>query len=151
MNMHFNMQHSDCYCIKGLSCCFPLLLLSYLFYDGAIDIQVWALLTKSQCRVSDSQVTGKALWASCILMNTCTCSHFNWKDSCTNGLYHKIYNSYWYCNTIILSIIHYVLFAMQGKFSWCAALWFLGYYFYVLGTYVYYSLRQQKNFLCVVL
>lgn len=76
---------------------------------------------------------------------------FPFQDSCTNGLYHKIYNTYWYCNTIIWSIIHYLLFAMQGKFSWCAALWFLGYYFYVLGTYVYYSLRQQKNFLCVVL
>ena len=32
----------------------------HLFYDGAVDIQIWALLTKSQCKVSDTQVTVKA-------------------------------------------------------------------------------------------
>ena len=32
----------------------------YLFYDGAVDIQIWALLTRSQCKVSDTQVTVKA-------------------------------------------------------------------------------------------
>ena len=32
----------------------------HLFYDGAIDIQIWALLTRSQCKVSDTQVTVKA-------------------------------------------------------------------------------------------
>ena len=43
-----------------------MMLLSYtlvdfrLFYDGAVDIQIWALLTKSQCKVSDTQVTVKA-------------------------------------------------------------------------------------------
>ena len=26
----------------------------YLFYDGAVGMQIWALLTKSQCRVSDT-------------------------------------------------------------------------------------------------
>ena len=31
-----------------------------LFYDGAVDIQIWALLTRSQCKVSDTQVTVKA-------------------------------------------------------------------------------------------
>ena len=34
----------------------------HLFYDGAVDIQIWALLTRSQCKVSDTQVTGKAWW-----------------------------------------------------------------------------------------
>ena len=33
----------------------------HLFYDGAADIQLCALLTRSQCRVSDIQVTVKAL------------------------------------------------------------------------------------------
>ena len=33
----------------------------YLFYDRAADIQIWAPLRKSQCRVSDTQVTVKAL------------------------------------------------------------------------------------------
>ena len=32
----------------------------HLFYVGAVDIQIWALLTRSQCKVSDTQVTVKA-------------------------------------------------------------------------------------------
>ena len=32
---------------------------SYLFYDGVVDMQLWFLLTRSQCRVSDTQVTVK--------------------------------------------------------------------------------------------
>ena len=32
----------------------------HLFYDGAVDIQIWALLTRSQCKISDTQVTVKA-------------------------------------------------------------------------------------------
>ena len=43
-----------------------MMLLSYtivdfhLFYDGAVDTQIWALLTRSQCKVSDAQVTVQA-------------------------------------------------------------------------------------------
>ena len=33
----------------------------YLFYDGVVDMQIWALLTRSQCRVSDTQVTVRVL------------------------------------------------------------------------------------------
>ena len=41
----------------------------HLFYDRAVDIQIWALLTRSQCKVSVTQVIVKArgllfLWAS---------------------------------------------------------------------------------------
>ena len=32
----------------------------HLFYDRAVDIQICALLTRSQCKVSDTQVTVKA-------------------------------------------------------------------------------------------
>ena len=32
----------------------------HLFYDGAVDIQIWAPLTKNQCKVSGTQVTVKA-------------------------------------------------------------------------------------------
>ena len=32
----------------------------HLFYDGAVDIQIRALLTRSQCKVSDTQVSVKA-------------------------------------------------------------------------------------------
>ena len=31
----------------------------YFFYDGAVDIQIRALLTRSRCKVSDTQVTVK--------------------------------------------------------------------------------------------
>ena len=34
----------------------------HLFYDGAVDIQIWALLTRSRCKVSDTQVTFKVCW-----------------------------------------------------------------------------------------
>ena len=43
-----------------------MMLLSYtivdfhLFYDGPVDIQIWAPLTRSQCKVSDTQVNIKA-------------------------------------------------------------------------------------------
>ena len=37
----------------------------YLFYDGAVEMQIWALLKRSQCRVSDIQMTVKASGASC--------------------------------------------------------------------------------------
>ena len=32
----------------------------HLFYDEAVDIQLWALLTRTQFKVSDTQVTIKA-------------------------------------------------------------------------------------------
>ena len=32
----------------------------YLFYNGVVDMKIWALLTRSQCKVSDTQVTVKA-------------------------------------------------------------------------------------------
>ena len=32
----------------------------YLFYDGLVDMQIWVLQTRSQCRVSVTQVTIKA-------------------------------------------------------------------------------------------
>ena len=33
---------------------------TFLFYNGAVDMQICALLTRSQCKVSDTQVTVKA-------------------------------------------------------------------------------------------
>ena len=56
-----NIQHIDCYSVKGLWCCFSYTIIDYhLFYDWAVDIQIWAPLTRSQCKVSDTQVTVKA-------------------------------------------------------------------------------------------
>ena len=34
----------------------------HLFYDRAVDMQIWTLLIRNQCRVSDTQVTVKAFW-----------------------------------------------------------------------------------------
>ena len=45
----------------------------HLFYDGAVDIQIWALLTRIQCKVSDTQVTVKACGAL-----VCSCSLCIW-------------------------------------------------------------------------
>ena len=69
----------------------------HLFYDGVIDIQIWALLTRSQCKVSDNQVTIKArgplvflfffvissfswqqVWA-CISQECYNCAKSGWK------------------------------------------------------------------------
>ena len=61
VKMHNLLQHIDCYCFKGLRCCFPLplLILFIIWLDGAVDMYIWTLLTKSQFRVSDAQVTIK--------------------------------------------------------------------------------------------
>ena len=34
----------------------------HIFYDGAVDIQIWALQTRSRCKVSDTH-NRKGLWA----------------------------------------------------------------------------------------
>ena len=41
-----------------------------LFYDGVVDLQIWALLTRSQCKVSDTQVTVKACGPLVLLIIT---------------------------------------------------------------------------------
>ena len=58
----FNIQHIDCYCVKGLWCCFPIPYgwFSFILRWGCWYIQIWAPLTRNQCKVSDNQVTVKA-------------------------------------------------------------------------------------------
>ena len=58
---YINIHHIDCYCIKGMLHSFASVDF-HLFPDGATDIQIWALQTRSQCRVFDSQLTVNALW-----------------------------------------------------------------------------------------
>ena len=56
-----NIQHIENYCIKGLLCivhCHSRFL--FFFYDGPVDMQIRALLARSQKRVSETQVTFKA-------------------------------------------------------------------------------------------
>ena len=52
----------------------------HLFYDGAVDIQIWALLTRSECKVSDTQVIFKAHGPLIInyldLFHLCVCIYF---------------------------------------------------------------------------
>ena len=53
----------------------------YLFSDGAVDMQIWALLTRSKCEVSDTQVTvracGPLVSYHILYMIIIICSHFN--------------------------------------------------------------------------
>ena len=42
----------------------------HLFYDGAVDIQIWDLSTRSQCKVCDTQVTVKACGPLVFFMST---------------------------------------------------------------------------------
>ena len=35
----------------------------YVFYDGPIDMQIKGLLTRSECRASDTRVDVKACWS----------------------------------------------------------------------------------------
>ena len=67
VNMYYILLYQ--YTAHWLKLCLGIMmLLSYtmvdfhLFYDGAVDIQIWALLTRSQCKASDTQVTVKACW-----------------------------------------------------------------------------------------
>ena len=67
VNMYYLLLYQ--YTAHWLKLCLGIMmLLSYtmvdfhLFYDGAVDIQIWALLTRSQCKASDTQVTVKACW-----------------------------------------------------------------------------------------
>ena len=69
----------------------------YLFYDGVLHMQIWVPLTRSQCKVSDTQVTLKAC-GSLVLQYTimrlgiqlwghpyCTVQHLCFKSKCTNS------------------------------------------------------------------
>ena len=65
--MCINIQHIDCICMMGLWYSLLLPLLIYLFYDGPVDMQIWALLRRSPCRVSDTSGDCSGLWASCLI------------------------------------------------------------------------------------
>ena len=46
--------------LRGYNAAFLRIVYFYLIFDGAVDMQILALLTRSQCWVSDTQVTVKA-------------------------------------------------------------------------------------------
>ena len=50
-------QHFDCFCVKGSYTIVDF----YLFNNGAVDMQIWSLLRRSQCKISDTKVTIEAL------------------------------------------------------------------------------------------
>ena len=52
-----NMQHLECYCIN----CFPLPLLIFI-YSVICLLICKSILTRSQCRIFDTQVTSQARW-----------------------------------------------------------------------------------------
>ena len=46
-----NILHIDCYCVKGLRWCFLIQLLIFIYYyNGAVDMQICALLTRRRCK-----------------------------------------------------------------------------------------------------
>ena len=58
-----NIQHINCFCMKGLYIVMQLpsaIVYFSLFDDGPIDTQILALMTGSQCIVSDTQMNVKA-------------------------------------------------------------------------------------------
>ena len=63
--MHINIQHIVCDCIKVILQSFSAIVNLYIFYDGPVAIH----MTLSQCRVSDTQVTVKARWPLVIAFN----------------------------------------------------------------------------------
>ena len=73
----------------------------HLFYDGAVDIQKWALLTRSQCKVSDTQVTVKAHGPLVYYLDHALCL-------CCIGFFLSVYNdTNWgplYHNRVILAV-----------------------------------------------
>ena len=42
----------------------------HLFYNGAVDIQIWSPQTRSQCKVSETQVTVEDCSPSVLKQNT---------------------------------------------------------------------------------
>ena len=50
----------------------------YLFYDGAVDMQIWASLTRRLCRVSDTQVIGKARGPLVFILKKKELNYFYW-------------------------------------------------------------------------
>ena len=65
-----------------------MMLLSYtivdfhLFYDGAVDIQIWAPPTRSQCQVCDTQVTVKACGPLVWYLEVCIFACFLFSSWC---------------------------------------------------------------------
>ena len=60
--MCLNIQQIYCYYIlkDGIMQFSSAIVDFYLFSDGSVDMQIWTLLSRSQCRVSDTEVTVKA-------------------------------------------------------------------------------------------
>ena len=62
LKMCLNIQQIYCYYIlkDGIMQFSSAIVDFYLFSDGSVDMQIWTLLSRSQCRVSDTEVTVKA-------------------------------------------------------------------------------------------
>lgn len=64
-------------------------LLTYLFYEGAAGMPISALLTSSQCTVSDTQMTVKTLWPL-ISRNLESCHHIEMSLTFKLFCYHPL-------------------------------------------------------------
>ena len=89
----------------------------HLFYDGAVDIQIWAPPTRSQCKVCDTQVTVKA----CRPLVFLTC-WFSSIHDCQNILKNSLRSK---SKLLIGSWIKYRYMKFQSLYS-CTAILDLG-------------------------
>ena len=90
----------------------------YLFYDGAVDIQIWALLTRSQCTLILRWPLRSVgiLFTVCVVFgedpdfSLCHSSHFIWQllmsDFCVNSTCHFLLpNGQIYTNGTMIKIL----------------------------------------------
>ena len=62
MYMYY-LKHVECYCIRLVIMQLSSDIVDFdLFYDEPVDMQMCVFLTRSQCRVPDTQVTVKPCW-----------------------------------------------------------------------------------------
>ena len=71
----------------------------HLFYDGAVDIQMWALLTRSRCKVSDTQVTVKGV-GLLLRITTQFYSHKRYNERNTFYMYLLMQRKYATCSNL---------------------------------------------------
>ena len=89
-----------------------------LFYDGAVDIQIWALLTKSQCKISDTQVTVKACGSVFLCWRAWETSKVDFCDV-FNGIYFSFFNTAIADQSTVDIFLIYILYCTHGTKQWC--------------------------------
>ena len=100
----------------------------YLYYNEAVGIQICTLLTRSQCKVSDTQVTVKACGPLVIMgflsfsQSTCVCwfELFSQVSDVAHGPLLNVFCSIFNIVTVLNSIINIIL---TWLFTWTKKLY----------------------------